>query len=292
MIHYVANICTLSFLVVLSSSSIVVESLTGTDFNSVLDDLTSGNLLQWIAMPAQCTPLSSSENAITIPGKLVATIDDWEYFYDPRFTPQKYFATSIEHLVFDENGDGDPYYRLTTLRFYDNNTVELSFETISPSYPKRFWVQTGFVSFSCSLEDDSIQMIHKGGPSLTWNMLHSLDDVMNAIDGGARVTYVTRYANCSVDSSESMGAIGGSSLDQSYELETDMLKWKKVSLIKDYQSRTGKGYVYDAVEANANFSSGMINFTASDITTTTYSETYIETFTCEINIAVTFYADQ
>lgn len=118
--------------------------------------------------------------------------------------------------------------------------------------------------------------------------LQNMDEIIQAVDEGRRVTYVTEYEKCYFEGDVSMGAIGGSSLDTSYDITGDNVNWQRRTLIKNYQ---GKGYVYDAVQFRASRVDESVLISASDIITTTYNAEYVESFSCKLNESVMFYAE-
>ena len=112
----------------------------------------------------------------------------------------------------------------------------------------------------------------------------SLTDVKDSLREGERIRYVTDYSKCEIDSDEGMGAIGGSNLHSTYDIipngdDNFIISWNRRTLIKNYQ---GEGYVYDVVLGTIDSTTSLSNLTASDITTTTYNEEYIETFICDV----------
>ncbi len=118
--------------------------------------------------------------------------------------------------------------------------------------------------------------------SCVWQMC-SLGDVKAALRKGERIRYVTDYSKCVLDSEESMGAIGGSNLHSTYDIVAETAEdfaifWKRRRLIKNY---LGEGYVYDAQQAHLDSASLVATLTASDITTTSYEEEFIDIFSCD-----------
>ena len=96
-----------------------------------------------------------------------STIDNWELFYDKRFGKIPYFATGREELTYDVSGVGLPYYKVETLRVYEDEHATFTLEVADPSLEN--WVQTSETIYSCRLndvtfvskDDKSIPVIHE-----------------------------------------------------------------------------------------------------------------------------------
>lgn len=243
-------------------------------YNDVVKKLESGYELIYHLKPSDCE-LTSGPQISREDMSFSSTIDNWELFYDKRFGPVPYFATGREEISYNTSGAGVPYYTLDTLRVYENDVATFTIETADPTV--RNWVQTSESVYSCQLRD--VSFTSRNSRSL---QMCSLGEVAAALRKGERIRYVTDYSKCAIDSDDGMGAIGGSNLHTTYDIVPDegddfAISWNRRTLIKNYQ---GEGYVYDVVLGHLDSASQVSTLTASDITTTTYDEEYIETFSC------------
>lgn len=243
-------------------------------YNDVVKKLESGYELIYHLRPSACE-LASGPDICSEDTTFSSTIDNWELFYDKRFGPTPYFATGREEITYNTTGAGVPFYTLETLRVYENEVATFTIETADPT--ARNWVQTSETVYSCQLGD--VSFTARDARSLE---MCSLGDVREALRKGERIRYVTDYSKCAIDSDEGMGAIGGSNLHSTYDIMAEgaddfTIAWNRRTLIKNYQ---GEGYVYDVVRGQLEATSLEATLTASDITTTSYEEEYIETFSC------------
>lgn len=293
------------FLFIFFTFHFALSLVNATDFQELVDGLTNGHTFRWTVTPANCDLISSSGtiNQYKASQTLSGEIDNWEYFYDPRFGPQHYFAVSTEQIAFDTAGLDAPYYKLYALRVYQNETATFTVETVAPN--PEVWNQTSSARYLCELSKvKEVSFMKKEAKAYRLSTLKELDQ---ALSQGRRVRYVSDYSKCSIDSDLGMGAIGGSNLDSAYEIAYDSdndqseraqdrniseMTWGRKTLIQNYQ---GEGYVYDVVQGLLSASLNIVNLTASDILTTSYREEYIETFTCSLSAdlgAMRFYAQQ
>lgn len=248
-------------------------------YKDVTKGLYDGHGYSWTVVPAKCK-LESGDASIAKSTRYASSIDNWEDFYDERFSPIPYFATSAESLQFDVSGKGKPYYQFSTLRVYSDDHVTLTIDLVDTVETN--WNSTATAVFSCDMNaDDQVKLERRDN---TNKMLCSAQEIMMALNSGSHVRYVTEYAKCDIDSEDGMGATGGSNLDSMYEVlatadgEGEIL-WNRRTLIQNYQ---GSGYCYDVVEGSMQASTGIVKLTASDILVGTYEPEYVETFTCSV----------
>jgi hypothetical protein len=253
----------------------------GSKYDEVVKELYNGRTYSYTVDPSQCS-LQSGE---ALSGSRYSNvIENWELFYDKRFGPKPYFAVSTEQLMYDTAGNGIPYYRLTTLRVYNDDSATFTHEIVDPLVVN--WNQTSSTVYKCSLSDEKQVIFQLRGGEV--NQLCSSEALAQSLKDGNRVRYVTEYAKCLIDSEQGMGATGGSALDPYYDITYSQgsdfhLIWNRRTLIKNYQ---GSGYVYDTVIGDYSSIDQVASITASDILTTSYEEEYIETFTCSLDCAV------
>lgn len=257
----------------LASSLLGVQGMT---YDDVVKKLVSGYELIYHLQPSACE-LVSGQEINREDTSFSSTIDNWELFYDKRFGPTPYFAAGREEICYNTTGAGVPYYTLETLRVYENELATFTIETADPTVTN--WAQTSETVYSCQLSDVSFT----SRDAASFEMC-SPGDVRAALRKGERIRYVTDYSKCAIDSDDGMGAIGGSNLHSSYDIAAEgaagdfAISWNRRTLIKNYQ---GEGYVYDVVLGRLDSASRVSTLTASDITTTSYEEEYIETFSCD-----------
>ena len=185
-------------------------------FDEVLNTLYSGGTYSYAVFPNRCVQTYGGENAL-LASAYSALIDNWEYFYE-GFGPQKYFAAGSENLMYQVKGESKPFYRLNTLRVYDNSTATFTMEFVNTtSYD---WSQSGYVKFSCDMNDEKQIKFQRRASSST--LLITMEEIATALSEGFNVRYVSEYAKCYIDGELGMGATGGSNLDSSFDLRFEV----------------------------------------------------------------------
>lgn len=123
-----------------------------------------------------------------------------------------------------------PYYRLTTLRVYQDDTATFTFEIADPTVVN--WNQTSTSVYKCSLTDENqvkfelhgSEVAQVGGlsalPFVIFLKICSANVLIASLQSGKRVRYVTEYAKCFFEGEEGMGATGGSSLHTYYDIDS------------------------------------------------------------------------
>lgn len=251
-------------------------------------------MVSWsINIPA-CSLLTGSADITDKYQKLAisGTLDTWERFFDAKFGPLDYLSSSESQLEFADSEDSPvtPFYRINTIRIYENNSATLVVETVDPQ--PSGWVQSGSSKWLCAFTSASadasagVTLVDMSGKT---EEIGGANDLKASLQGGLKVRYLAEYNNCIFDGeglgmNASAGANLWSSSDRSSSSSSSsennantIFDWSRKSMFKNYQ---GPGYVYDVVKGSLDSTAGMTHFTASDMETTTYKAYYIETFDC------------
>jgi hypothetical protein len=130
-------------------------------------------------------------------------VDNWEYFYQ-GFGPQKYVAMGNENLLFDVEGKNKPFYRLNTLRVYENNSATFTIEAVNTTVYD--WAQVNYVKYLCDMSNSNHIRFRQRSTENT--RLTSMEQIMSALSDGYNVRYVSEYAKCYINGELGMGATG------------------------------------------------------------------------------------
>jgi hypothetical protein len=119
--------------------------------------------------------------------------------------------------LYDTKGENPSFYRLNTLRVYENNTATFTIELVNTTVVN--WSQIGYAQFLCDLKDErQVKLQKRSSKSM---QLRTMEDIINALSAGLDVRYVSEYANCYIDGELGMGATGGSNLHNSFDIHFD-----------------------------------------------------------------------
>jgi len=274
-------------LLILSCGVLAIASADNLhSYKELTSALYEGRLVSWSVNIPACSLLMGSADIIDKYQKLAVsgTLDTWERFFDSKFGPLDYLSSSESQLEFADSEDSavTPFYRINTIRIYENNSATLQVETVDPQ--PSGWVQSGTAKWLCDFTSvaSSASLVDMSGKT---EEIGGADDLKVALQGGSQVRYLAEYSKCIFDGeglgmNASAGANLWSSSDRvssSGDNANTIFDWSRKSMFKNYQ---GPGYVYDVVKGSLDSAAGLAHFTASDMETTSYKAYYIETFDC------------